>query len=287
MSVAACSVLGDTVAYWEFDAFNKYIQPNSGSGAVDLINGYSGSDFGDASWTTGIKGEAYQFNGPLPATKSMMMMRDPNDGGTADGMLMSGDFTVECFFNTDNLTMLSGDAFNAGSTLVAMSQTVGNKFNYRLMLHKATDPSDVTIAAQYNDAGGTLHTESLGSVVSAGTWYYAALRWDGTAESFSVSMLDMDDAGAMLTTSASVTSGVSPNGSGTADDIFMLGASPISSMNPDVDGRYGGILDEVKISNAYLVDGELLYNTIPEPASIAMIGVVGGLGLFYRRMFVI
>ncbi|MCK5851273.1 MAG: PEP-CTERM sorting domain-containing protein, partial [Kiritimatiellae bacterium] len=247
------------------------------------INGYSGSDFGDASWTTGIKGNAYQFNGPLPATKSMMMMRDPNDGGPADGMLMSGDFTVECFFNTGNLTMLSGDAYNAGSTLVAMSQTVGNKFNYRLMLHKATDPSDVTLAAQYNDAAGTLHTEALGSVVSMGTTYYAALRWDGT--DFSVSMQDMDDAVATLATSSSTGTGFAPNGAGTADDIFMLGATPISSMNPDVDGRYGGILDEVKISNAYLADGELLYNTIPEPASIAMIGV-GALGLFLRRRFV-
>ena len=264
--VAASSVLGDTEAYWEFDAFNKFVQTNAGIAEVELVNGYSGSDYGDAPFTTGIKGGAYQFDSSA-SPSTFMMMRDstaPAIGtstgfGSAEGVLMSGDFTVECFFNADTLTMTAGDAFDAGATLVAIRR-VDNMFNYRLMLYKETNFSDVTLAAQYHDASGSLHTVTLGSVVSTGTWYYAAARWDGTAESFSVSMLDMEGAGATLTTSSLVTSGVSPDGSDTVNDIFMIGGTPLSNMNPASSGRYTGILDEVRISSSYLADGELLYS---------------------------
>lgn len=277
MTGAATSVHAGQVAYWRFEEGAGQLAANDEAATLDLTLqlGTSQSTFADSAWTTsGFVGNALVYT---PDTVTTITTGDQSSPlGTANmGALLSQTFTLEAFINLNTLPAVgfsSGTPYN-----VIEVRDIGGGFedNYRLRVRN--DGSKSVLELTYKRSGSTVtvtHTTAL----TAGNWYYVAAS---RAADKTVKLYVGDaqnDLGGTLDVVTSINS-ADVDLSAMTDPRLAIGAELKTTTG--FQRSFDGIIDEVRISDTARTESDLLFNTIPEPTCLGLLGV-GAMALLGR-----
>ena len=313
VAFVASTASADVLGYWRFEEGPADANVSKGGAAngdfFGAVQDYSGNGNNLSAWSEGdFAGYAYRTNTPfssVPNTGAANMFSVQNTGG-APGM-----FTIDSDGMASNPASPLHNANFAAWTVEAswLPETGG----FRTVVGRdgrdvATDNGAVApsylqalggddqgaLAVKFADADGFFHVaQTAPGFMSAfawdpatqtpddGTWMNIAARSDG-------STLDLIVNGTVVASTDIAASG-STNTALVADTDFMSGDSRGGGWSVGrgmFDGGHGdrayGLIDEVRISNNYFGDADLLQNVaVPEPTSLGLL--VAGLPLVLRR----
>ncbi len=217
------------VAHWEFDEGNGITAGDSSGNGNDgtLVNG--------PVWTSGIIEGALDFDG----SNDYVLVFDD------DSLDVSGAITVSTWLKLD------GDVSTQNIIKKIASDGSYTGGGYHLLFTDDTDYSDGTCRMVFQKASGTGGTGSgnygtntnWDRVVSEtntwrkGVWYHFVAAWDGTTDSNSMKMYI----------------------NGVLDASHTAGQSTIktNSYNLKISGSFEGKIDDLRIYNRALSDGEI------------------------------
>lgn len=302
MVLGASAAWGDTVAYWRFEegpAGAKVAHGGQPDGAFfPGVADSSGHGNALSSWTEAdFAGYAYRTNRPatsIPQTGATNNFAVQNTGDvpgmfTQTGSMMQtmtpAAFTIEASFmpeeHNHHRTIVGRDSFGAATTNANLAA-----------LYLQVQP-DESVAIKFADVSGYWHEAiSLpGAVqgfnfpdVAQGHWYHIAAISDGSTLSLYLNDVDAGT-GYQLIAHTDMTLSGSPNtaltaGAGDGGDWdagnWTVGRGIYGGGHGD---RAYGLIDEVRISDAALPVGDLLF--VPEPTSLAALGILAA--MFLKR----
>jgi len=259
----------ETVAYWRFEDSPGFLE-DSGPNNMDLtiVNGGGG---GPTQYTLPATGPGSFFPDPIPQTgesnAKATQIFDAEDGFTGSdhsALTFTSGFTVEAFFNMDGAfhRPVLNQGFTSGSTDRSWQFEIRGK-NYPSVLRLAlsstgSDHESVYSTLTYSDDKD----------------HYAAASVDLTEKEVTFYLQNLTDGGELQKETISFTFSLHDS---SAD--FFIGAYKGSS---PVDNDF--YLDEVRLSNTALTEGQLLVN-VPEPSALALLaaGLIGLLAYAWRK----
>ncbi|WP_432798709.1 LamG-like jellyroll fold domain-containing protein [Poriferisphaera sp. WC338] len=271
LALAAASE-GATIAHWTFDEGSGTTAANSdGSATAKLQFGNSGGpDSADPLWATGYSGSAIRDDKP---TSNVSYAR--NTGGwtatDATNMAPTGSFTIEMFINHDTFSTWGDQQFGL------LSYRNGSQVQYvmRSYVHHISGDNLIGIFVENSvgDTNTTFNTSAAGLSMVANQWYYLAAIYDDVAGQLEIVLRDMNDDTTVSTTIAS-------NGmqgiTGTPNPLLLIGSEAGGGRSFD------GLIDEVRFSDSVVAEGDRLYNPVPEPGTMGLIGL-GAMFLAKRK----
>lgn len=286
-----------TVHHWKMDAWSGdsafyvggAIQP-WGHGLFDSANGVG------QGVNAGTSGEPNVANDPMYVWGPMESLAGGLIGPAAPAAMLNG-ITSSGSFNYNAAIGLGGQSFYAadqfgneynGPSITAelFFKTTGTPGGVQTLLwakegHAATH---IQIGSGGAGAGGlefwgwngagfdalTLTTAQRPSGYEDGLWHYVAARYDAGANL--MSLLTVSEDGDVNYTSQVL-----------ANDLVINGGNNniIVGRQEGEGNRFAGLIDEVRLSNGVVADGNLLA-VVPEPSSLALVGL-GALAMVARR----
>ncbi len=263
-----------TVGYFKFDEGSGQNAASTGGVADPLLLGFSTSNGGDPDWVAGVDGTGLDFD-PSDGAAGNFVAYNQSQGNSAT-LVQTGDFTIELFFRPDALPV----GGNNSQTLISLYNEPGNSTrNYELRIRTTTGAGNPTfLEGLYGNNSGLVGGVPFGSAdLVEGETYFAALTYDATADTLTTRIENLNNSLFSFTT---VESGVTTLAPAVFDNpAFSIGAR--TNGGTSYENNFDGLIDEVRISNSIVAEGDLLINVIPEPGS-AIAGMVG-LGLLGMR----
>ena len=200
-----------------------------------------------------------------------------NDQNIDNGIVASGGgFTVEAAFQPGTVSFPNGpfQAIVAKDGLPA-----GTLPTFTLKVRG----DDGTLQVEQYDGAGTLKNVKSTAPLAAGTWYAAAAVNDGTT--LSLYLRSGSDSDYVFEGSTPVSGDLYQ---GTADDWDHAWSIGRSVFGGGGDGTpadwFGGIIDEVRLSNRAVAPSEFLFAPVPEPSCVALLACAFvGLAIGGRR----
>ncbi len=282
----------DPIAYWTFDepAISGGQPNDQRTNSINTLHNYqmkrgisSGSDSKDPQWAEGIKGNAWKYSAVVNNTANTGT--HGSSGWTSDTYfdnLNLNVFTIEGFFKLDSLPG-SGSKTNMYTILdyTDYENASNHKYTIRVRRYAAAEVGgDPTFRLDYEEtiSNGTsaeninINTTSL----SADKWYWFGVTRDASNK-INISLRDMDS-GDMFTNSKTMSSSgldFSKAALGDENRAILTGVSLAENTNGDAYHyrNFDGLIDDIRISDQVLSPEHMLYNSIPEPGSLAILGL--------------
>lgn len=228
----------------------------SGNAGDDSGNGNDGTVYG-AQLTTdrfGNVDSAYQFDG----TSSFIEVAD-----SVDLRLAQTDFTISSWSNPMGL--------NANHNALLAKRGLGSNNGW---MHTVQTLDAASVRPFYIVSGGNYDPRVYGTaVIPLNAWVHMALTYD----------LSTQTARFYVNGELSSEHGSVPSPIASATSSLIIGGDSSAGIY-----RFNGAIDDISIYNRALSVQEIteLYEAIPEPASIGLIGLFTGSIYFVRRFFV-
>lgn len=274
----------DTVSWWRFEAGSDTDTSSDGLNVANEIAGGSAMISDNAQIGTSVPDLFDDFvpQVEVPNTGSILSVDNGNgdDGifGTAayDSELDSDSITVEFWARTTEST--AGFVARTSQPGDAAEDLNIDDLNNGFSIYDPDDVSVRLVTIRDNNNTNSIRRFEFNSGISMndGEWHYIAFRYDADAERV---FITVDDE----------TIEFNAGGPGGNRPIYWDGgADPSVYIGYQMDGNPNnntGTLDEIRFSNTFIPDEELLITPIPEPGTIvAALGLIGlGVGHFVRR----
>jgi len=262
-----------TLAYWRFGDDTSYTYDSTG-------NGHNITGITATQTTLPGSGDGSAFPDPIPQTgQSNANAADFNGTNSGDRAIAddffdsSSDFTVETLFNMSAVN-------NSREQYILSQYNTSSNRSWAIGVAdgdegiNGSDPSELFLYLSSDGEFGTSTTVGLGLTVAANTDYYISVGFDNTSSTNDLSFYyqDLTNGGALQ--SATFSSGITALHDSTAQMEF--GAFATDNSN------FGGLIDEVRISDSVLEQSDLLM--VPEPTTMA--SMLMALGLFASSGFI-
>lgn len=279
-AAAATTAQAATVAYFEFNEGEGQTAASTGGVADPLTLGFSTSASGDPDWVSGVSGTGLDFNGlnANPNDNDFVGYAPNRTTGTPDSALVqSGSFTIEAFFRLDSVPAVNEirsivSLYESDPNGPATGTGLGNA-HYQLRVRNSAGNTVLESAFQ-TDAGTAFSRAVFGNpfpsaALAVGEVYYGAMIYDADAATLTTRLDSISE---------------TTNGVGAPDTSINLPRFVIGARTNGFSGygqHFDGLIDQVRISDAVVAEGDLLINVIPEPTSAA--AAMLGLGLLAAR----
>ncbi len=266
------------VAYWRFES-GGFLADSTGKGNnLTQVGNVSQSNLPGT-------GNGSAFLNPVPKTgaaNGSTLEFDDNtvsgftatDSSSFDGIAANGTFTLEAFINTGNSASSEYIVNQYDSSLGGSSQ--------RSFSFQTNSQDGLSLFLGRGDLEYFGFHKSADNIFTANRDYYVAVSYDVSSNSSTFYWQDLSGSGSLQSASGSYdqSSGSAWDGSlGNPTLDVTVGHRNGSSQVWDA----GGFLDELRISDTVLSQGDLLVS-IPEPSSLMlMLTAYAGLSLFLRR----
>ena len=245
--VITSSVQAATIGHWRFENSPGFLNDSAGSYILTNNNDVTqvATPFGSTVPQTSASNEyAASFNG---TNAFLASGADPNfDLGNA--------FTIEAYFRPNALT---------GTHMIASHTRTSD--NQRSWFLATNDASGIRMNLSANGTNNKTENAFNGSLTT-GKSYYVAAAFDGSTHSVTFYLKNLTDDTALQTaTIAFVADGSNITSVHNSSAHFNIGAAG----NGDVGSVFDGIIDEVRLSDTALSQGQLMI--IPEPGAYGML----------------
>ncbi|WFB34980.1 hypothetical protein P3T73_12505 [Kiritimatiellota bacterium B12222] len=261
-----------TLVYYRMGDDTSFVTDSSG-------NGNDFTAFNAVQTVIPATGDGSAFSSPIPQTgdsnSSMASFDGTQNMAAADPFGSLTSFTAEAYINLNSYS---------GSTQYVMSQwtTASNQRSWGIGVAASGGTGSASGNELYllmGEGVGGSSVIPLGLTVTSGTDYYIAVGYDGTTGTNDIHFTyqNLSTAGSLV--SSTISSGIS-TGINNSSATFRVGAYGSSAGS-----FWNGEIDEVRVSDTILNQNELLA-VIPEPSSLALVVLFGGLfvvGIRRRR----
>ncbi len=263
-----------TLGYWRFE---------NGADVGEATIGPDVSVTGGAVSSIAIPGTGggSDYFNPVPQT-SASNTQMANFGSSAGQLgvsigasgLNATTFTVEALFTAG----AGNSTYN--NYLVSSWQTAGNDRSWAVGLARPSgaapgSTSNNELFVLHDDDGSGTNVLGTGQIITRGEDYYVGIAFDQTTTTWTYYLKNLTTDSTLL---SGTISGAAIHDPGT-DGLFQIGRIGPETTTTN---RWNGLIDEVRFSNAVLSESQLLVS-VPEPASLALLGLGGMLMLPRRR----
>ncbi len=248
----------DTIGYWRFEDSPGFLE-DSGLNDLDLSTGGSPVPTQSTLPTPPATGPGLKFDDPIPQTGDANAKAASFAGAGrlthADASAFEvSDFTIEAYIHnatTSNVRWIAGQWLYPGQR------------SWQFGIHQ-----DDMLISWLSDSGSDFLAPYSDIIIDRNKDYYVAMSFDEDGD-LTYYAQNLTDGFAMQTETVSHT--VESLHNSTAD--FVIGQGTYEGVRG---GDFIGLIDEVRLSNTVLSEGELL--AVPEPSSLVLLGL-GGLSL--------
>jgi hypothetical protein len=248
-----------TIHHWQFENSPGFLQDSVGGATLTAGTGVTQKSIPD-----GTRGAAFPIAGSagdFPGTNVGWLK-------TTLPSALTTTFTVEAFVRPDAFAGFYGDLIAGTSTDISLPSAFGWVFHVRLDGFGGSSIRELGIALAQ---GGSFEFVRSTFVLAPGVDYYVAAAVDIPGGNVTFYRKDLT-AGGPLQSYVATHSRTALN----ANTAMQIGSSTTAAF----DFGFDGLIDEVRLSNTVLAEGELLL--VPEPSSGALLGL-GLLALARRR----
>lgn len=190
-------------------------------------------------------------------------------------------FTAEAFVNSDQF--LTWESNIVSLYRGASGTQSGNTFTFRTSTNGANKELSLSMGS-----GTSGKTYWSGVTLLTDKDYYVAVSFDLTKQGTGTAgvtfyIQNLTDNGPLQVISKDIDTGTIVNAPASTYSYLEIGARKESSYMARGDMKWNGVIDEVRISDTVLAQGDLLVNSVPEPASLSVLLIGGGLLAMRRR----
>jgi hypothetical protein len=247
-----CSVgRADLVAHYRFES--GLVSDSSG-------NGNTLSDFGSLSQFSIPASGRGAFPNPIPLTGDANTMAAEFSGGRLQrdfgSPAVSGNLTLEAFIHADSLSAPFGRAIVMNIN-IPTTPTQGFDFQVRTDGALGTQPGELLFGVY--DTSRNPHHVGSDFIMSEGKDYYVAVSFDDSTNTAVYYRKNLTDGTPLETNTVDFGGTWDMQG----EERLAIGAHYDGGFGFD----WGGLIDEVRISDSVLGPGQLLITAIPEPSS--------------------
>lgn len=246
--------------------------PVSGDGSAFPSNIDGNANTGQAVWSGATAAERNALTG-----QQGLILQYTSQSALA-GL---SSFTAEAFVNSDQF--LTWESNIVSLYRGAAGTQSGNTFTFRTSTNGAN--KELSLSMGSSTSGKTYWS---GVTLLTDKDYYVAVSFDLTKQGAGTSgvtfyIQNLTDNGALQVISKDIDTGTVVNAPSANNSYLEIGARKEGSYMARGDMKWNGVIDEVRLSDTVLSQGDLLINQVPEPASLSVLLIGGGLLAMRRR----